>query len=69
VEDVNSLVRDRLRQMLRFQKSAVVNSDSLDKLANAILDGSTGLQKISEQNALFLYIKLYLIKLLVNRAV
>jgi hypothetical protein len=69
VEDVNSLVRDRLRQMLRFQKTAVVNSDSLDKLANAILDGSTGLQKISEQNALFLYIKLYLIKLLVNRAV
>jgi hypothetical protein len=69
VEDVNSLVRDRLRQMLRFQKNTTVNRDTMDKLANAILDGSKGLQKISEQNALFLYIKLYLIKLLVYKAV
>jgi hypothetical protein len=69
VEDVNSLVRDRLRHMLRFQKNAAVNRDTLDKLTNAIMDGSTGLQKITEQNALFLYIKLYLIKLLVNKAV
>jgi hypothetical protein len=69
VEDVNSLVRDRLRYMLRFQKNAAVNRDTLDKLTHAILDGSEGLRKISEQNALFMYIKLYLIKLLINRAV
>ncbi|MCL1815933.1 MAG: hypothetical protein FWG27_08975 [Treponema sp.] len=69
VEDVNSLVRDKLRQMLRLQKHLVVNQDTLTKMADSILDTSKGLMKIGEQNALYLYIKLYLVKLLVNRIV
>jgi hypothetical protein len=67
VEDVNTLVRDKLRHMLHFQKN--VNRDTIDKIAESIMDTSTGLRKISEQNYLFLYIKLYLVKLLVGKAV
>jgi hypothetical protein len=69
IEDVNSLVRDRLRMLMRLQKNAAVSKDTLDKLTNSIMDNSEGLMKITEQNTLFLYIKLYLGKLLVNRVV
>jgi hypothetical protein len=65
VEDVNALVRDRLRHILHFQKN--VNRDTLDKMTESIIDSSTGLHQISEQNYLFLYIKLYLVKLLTGR--
>ncbi|MDR2142787.1 MAG: hypothetical protein LBP29_00260 [Treponema sp.] len=67
VEDVNALVRDKLRRMLHFQKN--VNRDTLDKMTESIMSSSTGLYKISEQNYLFLYIKLYLVKLLAGKAV
>jgi hemolysin-activating ACP:hemolysin acyltransferase len=67
VEDVNALVRDKLRHMLHFQKN--VNRDTIDKMAGSIMDNSTGLRKISEQNYLFFYIQLYLVKLLVGKAV
>ena len=66
VEDVNTLVRDKLRSFLRLQRNAAVNADTLDKLANSIMDNSPGLLKISEQNILFLYVKLYLVKILIN---
>ena len=67
VEDVNTLIRDRLRHILRIQKTAAINADTLDKIATSIINNSTGLLKISEQNTLFKYIKLYLAKLLMNR--
>ncbi|MDR2048634.1 MAG: hypothetical protein LBP69_04195 [Treponema sp.] len=67
VEDVNALVRDKLRHMLHFQKN--VNRDTLDKMTESIMNNSAGLYKISEQNYLFLYIKLYLVKLLTGKAV
>jgi hypothetical protein len=69
IEDVNTLVRDKLRQLLRLQKNAAVSAETLDKLTNSIMDSSQGLLKITEQNILFQYVKLYLIKLLLNRTV
>jgi hypothetical protein len=67
VEDVNALVRDKLRHMLRFQKS--VTRDTIDKMAESIMENSRGLYKINEQNHLSFYVKLYLVKLLVGKAV
>jgi hypothetical protein len=69
VEDVNSLVRDRLRHILRFQRHAVVNRNTLDSITASIMDSSKGLLKISDQSALYLYIKLYVIKLFVSKTV
>ena len=69
VEDVNTLVRDGLRRQLRIQKNIQVNKETLDRLTNLIMDSSKGLLKISEQKILFQYIKLYLLKLLINRTV
>jgi hemolysin-activating ACP:hemolysin acyltransferase len=67
VEDVNALVRDKLRHLLHFQKN--INRDTIDKMTGSIMDSSTGLRKINEQNYLFLYVKLYLVKLLIGKAV
>jgi hypothetical protein len=38
-------------------------------MASSVLNSSSGLLKISEQNSLYLYIKLYLIKLLTDKSV
>ncbi|GHV84792.1 hypothetical protein AGMMS50230_04000 [Spirochaetia bacterium] len=69
VEDVNSLIRDRLRNILRIQKHNTVNRSTLDKLTTSIINSSAGLQKISDQKALFLYIKVYLVKLFISKSV
>ena len=68
VEDVQSLVRDKLRHMLRFQKISTVKSDTLDMMARSIVQTSHQLHTISDQESLVLYIKLYLIKLLTGKA-
>ncbi|MCL1813261.1 MAG: hypothetical protein FWG29_07045 [Treponema sp.] len=68
VEDVNSLVRDKLRHWLRIHKKGAISTDTLDGLINAIMN-SQGLLKISEPRILFQYIKLYVIKLLINRTI
>ncbi|MDR2661416.1 MAG: hypothetical protein LBC31_00300 [Treponema sp.] len=68
VTDVNSLIRDRLRHILRSRRNAAVTQDTLDKITNSILDSSKGLLKISDQGALYLYIKLYVIKLFTGKA-
>jgi hypothetical protein len=69
VEDVNSLVRDRLRHMRRFQKNAAITRDTLDKMTKSIIESTSSLGIISEQSALFLYIKLYLVKLLTSKVI
>jgi len=69
VEDINALIRDRFRALLRLQKFSTVSQDALDTLAFTILDSYPSLRKIRDQTSLLLYIKLYLIKLLTARAV
>jgi hypothetical protein len=67
VTDVNTLVRDRLRLLLRTQKKSSVNPNTFDKLTETIMQNSSGLYQITEQNALFLYIKIYLVKLCLGK--
>ena len=69
VNDVNSVVREKLRHLLRTQRIAELSNKTLDNLANSIMDSSHGLHKIKEHNALFVYVRLYIIKLLETRSV
>jgi hypothetical protein len=64
VSDVNALVRDKLRYMSRFPKTA--SRDTLDTMAQSIIASSSGLHVITDQHSLFLYIKLYLVKLITS---
>jgi hypothetical protein len=64
IEDVNSLVRDRLRRTLRLQKSPRVTPDALKRLASAIVTESPTLQTLGGRDSLIFYIELYIIKLI-----
>jgi hypothetical protein len=63
IEDVNSLVRDRIRRSARMLKPAQVTEDYLSGLASDLIQSFPALQHLQE-NSLELYVKLYVIKLL-----
>jgi hypothetical protein len=64
VEDIHSLVRSRLRHTLRFQKKTRITLESLERIASNIITVNPALQRLSRQDLLLMYIKLYIIKLL-----
>ena len=64
VEDVNSLVRDNLRQTLRVQKHYTITRDNLVQLASNILSRTPSLDALGAKDSLRTYIELYLVKLL-----
>ena len=62
VEDVNSLIRDYMRKVLRTLKSDGFTLERIQNLADTLVK-SHGMQKIHNHDALFMYIQLYMIKL------
>lgn len=64
-EDVNSLIRDYLRKNSKHLNGASITSKRLDELASAIAKYPT-LQKINEHQALKMYTKLYMLRMLSN---
>jgi hypothetical protein len=66
IEDVNSLIRDKLRSLLRIKRNTL-GGDAIDTMAYTIIDSSSGLRKIRDQSSLLLYTKLYIIKLFATK--
>jgi hypothetical protein len=64
VEDVNSLVRDNLRQTLRVHKHYKITRENIATLASNIVSRTPSLQILSGKDSLRTYIELYLVKLL-----
>lgn len=64
-EDVNALIRDYLRKNSKHLNGASITSKRLDELATAIAKYPT-LQKINEHQALKMYTKLYMLRMLSN---
>ena len=64
-EDVNSLIRDYIRKVLRTMKTDGFTPDRIHSLAESLIN-APGLQKIGERDALLMYIKLYMVKLVKN---
>jgi hypothetical protein len=64
LNDVNSLVRDHLRQALRIRKNRKISAEQLDEMAAAIISHTPALQGLSAQDSLRLYVELYMVKLL-----
>jgi len=62
VEDVNSLIRDYMRKVLRTLKSDGFTLDRIQNLADALVK-TQSMQKIKNHDALFMYVQLYMIKL------
>jgi hypothetical protein len=63
LEDVNSLVRDYLRSVLRTMRGEVLGAERVKNLASSLAD-SPNLRKIKNHQALELYIQLYMAKVI-----
>ncbi|MBQ0052572.1 MAG: hypothetical protein KBT11_11015 [Treponema sp.] len=64
-EDVNTLIRDYIRKVLRTIKSDGFTQERIASLAESLVK-TPGLQKIGESDALLMYVQLYMIKLVKN---
>ena len=64
-EDVNSLIRDYMRKVLRTLSSTGFTPERIKSLAESLVS-SPSLQKIKNQGALEMYTELYMIKLVKN---
>ncbi|MDR0998751.1 MAG: hypothetical protein LBL70_06760 [Treponema sp.] len=66
VEDINALVRDHLRRSLRIRKHARLTEEDLKELAEGIIKGTPSLETLKANDYLSLYMRLYMIKLLLT---
>lgn len=64
-EDVNSLIRDYLRKVLRTLSAEGLTYERIQSLAESLVN-TPGMQKIGEKDALLMYIELFMIKLVKN---
>ncbi len=64
-EDINSLIRDYFRKVLRTLKADTFNADRIRRLAEALVD-TPSMMKIKNHPALKRYVELYIIKIVKN---
>ena len=64
-EDVNSLIRDYTRRVCNTLTAQTFTKERIENLADALVR-TPNMQKISEQNALTEYVKLYMLRLVSN---
>ncbi|MBQ1949547.1 MAG: hypothetical protein II367_05270 [Treponema sp.] len=64
-EDVNSLIRDYTRKVMRTISASTFTADRVRTLAEALVK-TPNMQKIKESEALTMYVELYILRLLSN---
>jgi hypothetical protein len=64
VDDVNSLIRDNLRQSLRLWRKQRLSRMHLRDLAQGLVYGNVNLRTLTNQDSLLLYMQIYMVKLL-----
>ncbi|MDR2478547.1 MAG: hypothetical protein LBD48_04455 [Treponema sp.] len=69
IYDVQALVRDNLRNAMRVHKTKRITREGLSEMAAFLVRRNSALQKLGSQNALRLYMELYMVKLLLNNPV
>jgi hypothetical protein len=66
IEDVKSLIRDKLRRVLRQRKHKRITQKTFISIADSIMLESPALEQLDTREAVHLYIQLYVIKLIEN---
>ncbi|MCL2880687.1 MAG: hypothetical protein FWF29_10605, partial [Treponema sp.] len=64
--DVQALVRDHLRKMIRIHRTKRISRTSIHESASRIISGTPALHNMSSQDSLCRYIELYMTQLLLN---
>jgi hypothetical protein len=67
--DVNSLIFDRMRQLMRLPKKPKITREFLEHISSAFVAESTALQKLGSREAIILYIKLYILNLFLTKKI
>ena len=65
-DDVNSLIRDYMRKVIKTISVQTFNQDRVQNLAETLVN-TPNMQKIGEQDALLMYVQLYILRLLTNK--
>ena len=66
IEDVQSLLRDKLRQSLKVQRAFKLTGEAIHEMAVNIISSNNSLSSLNARDSLILYSELYLLKLLEN---
>ena len=64
-EDVNSLIRDYMRKIIHTISAQTFTVNRIESLAESLVK-TPNMQKLSDQDALYMYIQLYIIRLVGN---
>ena len=64
-EDVNALVRDYMRKVVHTISAQTFTIERIQSLADALVK-TPNMQKITEQEALYMYVQLYILRLVSN---
>jgi hypothetical protein len=64
-EDVNSLIRDYIRRILRTLRASSFDENRIENLAQTLVD-TPSLMKIKNRDALLAYTRLYILYLISN---
>ena len=63
-QDVQSLVRDHARKMIKIHKTKKISRESIHESVYRIINGTSALRGLSNQDSLCLYMELYMAQLL-----
>jgi hypothetical protein len=66
IEDVKSLIRDRLRQALKTRKQFSLTQETISRMADDIVTRNQALSSLSGRDSLIHYAELFMLKLLGN---
>jgi hypothetical protein len=64
--DVQSLVRDNIRKMIRYQKTNNISRERIREASFIIVNGTSAFLKLGDQDSLCRYIELYMAKMLLK---
>ena len=65
-EDVNSLIRDYIRKIVKTLHGSTFTMERVQNLAESLAKRTPALSKIPDQEQLIMYIELYIVKLIKN---
>lgn len=64
-EDVNSLIRDYMRKVIKTISSSTFSQERVQSLARTLVK-TPNMQRIKDEEALYMYVQLYILKLISN---
>ncbi|MDY5047737.1 MAG: hypothetical protein SPE87_08300, partial [Treponema porcinum] len=64
-EDVNALIRDYMRKVIKTISTSTFNLERVQSLAETLVK-TPNMQKIKEEDALYMYTQLYILRLVSN---